>query len=322
MKKIVSVIIPVYNAEKTLEKTLNSLINQTYKNLEIILVNDGSTDNSREICENYQKKNVNIKLINKENEGPGKARESGLKYASGNYISFIDADDYIDINFYKIMTSKVEEDRADIVQCGYSLVDLKGNVIVPSKLKYQVVKGQYRCASLYVKQKNMTNYLCNKLFSKELFSNIKFTKLYAGEDACVLTQLYSNANKVVTIPDRLYYYVQTDNSLCRGKYSLKKLDSVKAGEFMYNYHKNRFPDLADYYKLYICSNAGQCYCNLKFSDIEQKEKYMQEMRKIFNKYFEITNTKLFKVSLKRFLFILMFKISPRICIKYYKRRLV
>lgn len=319
---MVSIIIPVYNAEKTLEKTLNSLINQTYKNLEIILVNDGSTDNSREICENYQKKNVHIKLINKENEGPGKARETGLKYANGNYISFVDADDYMDIDFYNILISKLEENKANIIQCGYKTVDMNDKCIEISNLKNEQISGQYNNAEKYAQQKNTNNFLWNKVFEKKLFEQVEFKHLYAGEDACVLTQLYSNANKVVTIPDRLYYYVQTDNSLCRGKYSLKKLDSVKAGEFMYNYHKNRFPDLADYYKLYICSNAGQCYCNLKFSDIEQKEKYMQEMRKIFNKYFEITNTKLFKVSLKRFLFILMFKISPRICIKYYKRRLV
>lgn len=322
MDKIVSVIIPVYNAEKTLEKTLNSLVNQTYKNLEIILVNDGSTDNSREICENYQKKNVNIKLINKENEGPGKARETGLKYANGNYISFVDADDYIDTDFYNILITKLEENKANIIQCGHKVVDMNDKCIEISNLKNEQISGQYNNAEKYAQQKNINNFLWNKVFEKKIFEQVEFKYLYAGEDACVLTQLYSNANKAVTIPDRLYYYVQTENSLCRGKYSLKKLDSVKAGEFMYNYHKNKFPDLADYYKLYICSNAGQCYCNLKFSDIEQKEKYMQEMRKIFNKYFEITNTKLFKVSLKRFLFILMFKISPRICTIYYKRRLV
>lgn len=321
MSNIVSVIIPVYNAEKTIEKCLNSLINQKYKELEIILINDGSTDKSKEICERYEKNNTNIKLINKINGGPGKAREEGLKYANGKYISFIDADDYIDLNFYSILIKKMEKKEANIIQCGYKTVDINGKCIEESRLKKGQAIGKYNNAKAYVYQKNTNNFLWNKIFEKQLFKNVEFKPLFAGEDACVLTQLYSNADKVLTIPDKLYYYVQTSDSLCRGKYSLKKLDSVKAGEFMYNYQKKKFPDLADYYKLYICSNAGQCYCNLKFTDIEQKEIYMQEMKEAFNKYFTITNPKLFKVSAKRFIFILMFKISPELCTIYYKRRI-
>lgn len=321
MNNIVSVIVPVYNAEKTIEKCLKSLINQTYKDIEIILINDGSVDKSMEICEKYKKNNTNTILINKKNEGPGKAREEGLKYAKGKYISFIDADDYIDLNFYSILIKKMEENEANIIQCGYKTVDVNGKCIGISKLKNRQTVGKYNNAKAYVYQKNTNNFLWNKIFEKKLFKDVLFEHLFAGEDACVLTQLYSNANKVLTIPDKLYYYVQTSNSLCRGKYSLKKLDSIKAGEFMYNYQKKKFPDLADYYKLYICSSAGQCYCNLKFTDIEQKEIHMKKMREVFNEYFTITNPKIFKVSAKRLIFILMFKISPKLCILYYKRRI-
>jgi len=151
---------------------------------------------------------------------------------------------------------------------------------------------------MYATNKNITNYLCNKIYIKELFNEVEFQSLFTGEDACVLLQLYSKAEKTITIPDSLYYYVQTEDSLCRGKYSLKKLDSIKAGEFMYNYLNNRFPILANFYKLYICSYSAQNYCNLATSDIENKEKYMENTKQIFNKYFSIFNTKLLKVSLK------------------------
>lgn len=318
MKRMISVIVPIYNSEITIKKCIDSLLNQSNNNIEIILVNDGSTDNSRKICQEYEKNNANIILINKKNEGPGKAREVGVNHAKGYYISFVDADDYLDLHFYEILLSKLEEKNADIVQCGYKLVDINDNVIYASNLICKETVGEYSCAKEYVSQRNITNYLWNKLFKKELFNNVEFKHYFAGEDACVLTQLYSNANKVVTIPDKLYYYVQTDNSLCRGIYSLKKLDSVRAGEFMYNYHKNKFPDLADYYKLYICSNAGQCYCNLAISNIENKKMHMKYMKNIFDKYFSITNIKILSVSIKRFTFILMFKLSPKLCIKYYE----
>lgn len=320
MNKKVSIIIPVYNAEKTIKKCLDSILKQTYKNLEIILINDGSADNSKEICNEYEKEYKNVFLINKENEGPGKAREIGVAKATGYYISFVDSDDFLDLDFYKVLIKNIEEKEADIVQCGYQLIDVNDKIISKSKLPYQEIIGSYNCAKAYVSQNNITNYLCNKLFVKNLFEKVEFKHFFAGEDACVLTQLYSNAEKVITIPNNLYYYVQTDNSLCRGEYSLKKLDSVKAGEFMYNYQMNKFPDLADYYKLYICSYAAQCYCNLKLSQIEEKEKHMKKMKETFNKYFSMFNPKLFDVSIKRFAFILMFKISPELCIKYYKGR--
>lgn len=317
--KNISIIIPVYNCEKSIEKCISSIISQTYNNLEIILVNDGSTDNSRNICEKYCAKYKNFYLINQENSGPGAARKKGLERANGDYISFIDSDDYVDKLFYEKLVNSLEENNADIVECGYNFVYEKNNIIKEFKMKWQIINGADECINHYIKNKNTTNYLVNKLFRKELFNNIEFPQLYAGEDACVLLQLFGNARKVVAIPDNMYYYVQTSTSLCRKPYNIKRNDVVLAGEFMYNYCKENCPDNCDYYALYICSYAAQCYANLKYSDIISKDQHMDNMRQIFKEYYNKNNSKFNEVSKFRSGIVKMFAISPKFTSFIYKK---
>ncbi len=317
--KMISVIIPVYNAEKTIKKCLNSLISQAYKNLEIILINDGSTDNSKEICEDYEKKYTNIILVSKQNEGPGKARQIGLEKATGDYISFIDSDDYIDENFYNKLVNALEKNDADIVECGYNIIDENMQLIKECKMKLEIIEGKKDCIRHYAKNDNTTNYLCNKLYKKGLFDNVSFQTLFAGEDACVLLQLYGNAEKVIVIPDNLYYYVQTTTSLCRKPYNLKRNDSVQAGIFMYDYCQEKCPENCEYYALYICSYAAQCYANLKYSNINDKVKYMCNMKNAFNKYYDKKNKKFNEVSKFRRNLIKLFKISPEFTSLIYKK---
>lgn len=116
---LISIIVPVYNVEKYLEHCLNSIINQTYKNLEIILVNDGSTDNSLEICESFKQKDSRIKIITKGNGGLSSARNEGLKIAKGNYISFVDSDDWIDADFIKALYNNLISTDSDMSTCEF-----------------------------------------------------------------------------------------------------------------------------------------------------------------------------------------------------------
>ena len=119
MQELVSVIIPVYNVEKYLSKCLDSIVNQTYNNLQIILVNDGTKDNSLEICQNYQNKDSRIQVINKENGGLSSARNKGLEYAEGKYCLFVDSDDYVELDLIESAVSKMEEVNADMVVFGF-----------------------------------------------------------------------------------------------------------------------------------------------------------------------------------------------------------
>lgn len=318
MKKV-SVIIPAFNCEKFINKCINSILEQTYKSIQIIIVNDGSSDNTKNICENFVKDNGNIILINKENEGPAIARKVGLEKADGEYISFIDSDDYIDSNFYKKLVDTLESNNADIVECGYNIIDENMQLIKECKMKQQIVEGQKNCIKHYIKKDNTTNYLVTKLYKRELFDNVKFQKLFAGEDACVLLQVFGNSEKVVVIPNNMYYYVQTSTSLCRKPYNLKKNDSVQAGIFMYNYCKEECPENCEYYSLYICSYAVQCYANLKYSDINDKYEYMLYMKDIFNKYYRKNNSKFNEVSKFKQGLIKLFKISPKWTSFIYKK---
>ena len=125
MNKLISIIMPVYNAEKYLNRSIESIMNQTYNNIEIILVNDGSTDNSLEICTSYQEKDNRIKLINQANKGVSFARNKGIDEATGDYIMFIDSDDYVEKNMIEDMVSKITEDDIDLVISGIKMDYIK-----------------------------------------------------------------------------------------------------------------------------------------------------------------------------------------------------
>ena len=138
MKKV-SIIIPAYNAEKTIKKCLNSVCNQTYENIEIIIVNDGSTDNSLDICEEYEKKDDRIIIISKENGGLSDARNKGIDIAKGKYITFIDSDDYVDLEFISIMVSNIEKNNSDISIISHRVI--YPNTIIDKSTKEEYVSG-------------------------------------------------------------------------------------------------------------------------------------------------------------------------------------
>lgn len=140
----VSVIVPIYNTEKFLEKCLDSLVNQTLKEIEIILVNDGSPDNSEEICFSYLKNNEIIKYFKIQNGGCSNARNFGISKATGKYIMFVDSDDYVDLEFCRKMYKKIEREKLDLVSCNFKLVDLEDKVLEFKKLKNSAEKDKLK----------------------------------------------------------------------------------------------------------------------------------------------------------------------------------
>ena len=313
---MISIIIPVYNAEKYIDNCIKSILNQTYNNLEIIVVNDGSTDATEAVLSKYLNYK-NFKLINKDNEGPSIARKVGLDNSHGQYVSFVDADDYLDENFYEVMLNEMLDKNVDIVECGYKFVDSNGKVIKNSNMYNEYVNNN--CVEHYVLKTNTTNYLWNRLFKKELFKNVVFPKFYAGEDSCILLQLHFNSERLLVLSDNMYNYVQTELSLCRKPYNLKRNDSVDAGIFMYNFCKQKKCSLANYYASYICMNAAICYSELRYSQIENKDIYMTTMLQIFKKYIPKDKFKNLKVSRARKLFVAIFYASPEIASFIYKK---
>ena len=318
-ESLVSIIVPVYNAEKYLGKCIDSILNQTYQSIEVILVDDGSFDCSPEFCDQYAQANSFVRVIHKQNEGPSIARASGLKIANGKYIAFVDADDYIEPEMISTMITNLKDD-VDIVECGYFIVSDFGKVIKTVELVPEVVKGARESLIHYSVKSNTTNFMWNKIFSKDLFQSIVFPKLYSGEDSCLLMQLFASARVTRTIPTPLYNYVMTPESLCRKPFSEKKIDNIYAGEFMFDFYSKHFPDLVAFPALHICSYAAKLYSEIKNSDLHNKTEKQKSMLKYFNKYYKYTKNQFAKShsSLNRLSLIYIFKIAPNIASYLYR----
>ena len=233
----VSVIIPVYNSEKYLKQCLDSVVNQTLKNIEIIVVNDGSTDNSLQIIQEYVNKYSNVKLINKQNEGCYKARNIGLEVADGEYIAFLDSDDYIESNMYEKLYLKAKQTNADIVSSNYyisqddklKLVDFSSSVALLEKSNNKVIGA---------KNIILDAIIWSRIFKKQMLfeKNIKFhSDIYMADDAFfhIITML--NAEKIVYISDILYTYRISRKDSITSSYNERNFDCIKVAKRIMDY---------------------------------------------------------------------------------------
>ena len=206
----VSVIVPVYNVEKYLPKCLDSLVNQTLKDIEIIIVNDGSPDESDKIISRYAKKYKNIKAYAKENGGLSDARNFGLKKATGKYVAFIDSDDYIDKDMLKKMYEKAISKNLDIIVCDSVNVYENGNkVLIHSNLHYSdnVIRN-------YLISPPMA---CTRLYNIDLFNNLEFKKNIYYEDLELTPKLVNITTKIDFLEEGMYYYLQRTGSIMKQK---------------------------------------------------------------------------------------------------------
>jgi glycosyltransferase involved in cell wall biosynthesis len=221
MDKKISVTIPVYNVKPVfIQEAINSVLNQTYSNIEIIVVNDGSTDeNTLEYLKTIN--NPKIKIINQENKGLGGARNTGIENSTGEYIGFLDADDWLDSNYYEFLYNLCEENKADIACASLTRTDGKhqkadeylANVVVSDfvqKLKY-ISNGS----------------VCSKIFKKELFTGIRFSEKVYAEDNPVLIQLLLKSEKVAFTKKVKYYYRENFESICLNPQNKQKVKADK-----------------------------------------------------------------------------------------------
>jgi len=209
--KMISVIIPVYNVEKYLKKCVDSVINQTYKNLEIIIVDDGSTDNCPNICDEYIKKDSRVKVIHKKNGGLSSARNAGLEVAKGDLLGFVDSDDFIELEMYEKLKQNMDKYNSDIAICQfyykfkYSLKKLHG-------LKAEKV---YEGKDIFLNMKDIQAIAWNKLYKREIFNNVRYPEGKLFEDMWVLCDVLNNAKKVSYLNEPLYDYRLRKGSISR-----------------------------------------------------------------------------------------------------------
>ncbi|MDU4862754.1 MAG: glycosyltransferase [Terrisporobacter othiniensis] len=240
----ISVVVPIYNTQEYLVRCIESVLNQTFKDIEIILVNDGSTDESGIICNQYSEKYKNVKVIHKLNGGLSDARNEGIKVATGDYIGFVDSDDIIEKEMYKVLYSLCIQYNADISTCLFESIEYgkKSNKTYSNKVSIftnkEAVKNTY--------EGTISGYsVCNKLYKRELLNEIKFPKGRIYEDASILYKLYMNSNRVVYIESALYKYVRREGSITKSMFSDKRFDIVSMFEEKYNYMSINYPEMCE-----------------------------------------------------------------------------
>lgn len=213
--KLVTIIIPVYNVEKYLSKCIRSVLNQSYKNLEVILVDDGSNDDSLLICKRFREKDDRIKLYHTDNFGLSHARNIGLDHANGDYIVFVDSDDYVNKNMIDIMMTK--SDNTDLVICNYEKVQSNG--IAEVSQDKQVLKDEIWNTDNFWEHYYIDGlgiFCCvawNKLYKKKIFDNVRFPIGKIHEDEYIINKIVNRCNSIKVIKNSLYYYVQRPGSI-------------------------------------------------------------------------------------------------------------
>lgn len=229
MNKKVSVIVPVYKVEKYLDRCVESIVNQTYENLEIILVDDGSTDNCPAMCDKWAEKDNRIKVIHKENGGLADARNAGLNVAQGAYIGFIDSDDYIDLDMYECLIHYAVANNADISGCFYRKIGKDFVNELGSDYSVKVFNCEEYLCEYY--SKNVLYFsCCNKIYKRELIGATRFSP-EAGlcEDGCFNYETSKKANTIVMINKPMYNYILRETSLTNSKKTLSGwLESINA----------------------------------------------------------------------------------------------
>lgn len=276
MQELVSVILPVYNVEKYIYKCINSVINQTYKNLEIILVDDGSPDNCSKICDDYAKIDNRIKVIHKENGGLSDARNFGIKSATGKYIAFIDPDDYVSDYYIEVLYQNIIKNNADISICSFvEVTENESNDLNLNNSDENVVYTFSRMEvfeNLYVSEWALRTVVAwNKLYKRELWNNLLYPKGKIHEDEFVICELIEKSSKIVYTDKVLYYYVQHKGSITGNGYNEKTFDKFEAFEKRSNFFKtNNYIELYEKCLYELCLANRMIYISTDNKELKVK----------------------------------------------------
>ncbi|HEV1835941.1 TPA: glycosyltransferase family 2 protein, partial [Streptococcus pneumoniae] len=242
MKKV-SIILPVYNVEQYIKKCLESIQQQTYPNLEVIIVNDGATDKSVEYCEQICKIDSRFSVTHKENGGLSDARNVGIDKAKGDYLIFVDSDDFVSQDMVSYLVSSMENNEADIAICdpAHYYSDRQNNdlnIFYPASSVKVYEKTEALCEMFY--QKSFLVSAWAKIYKKELFDDIRFPVGKLFEDSAVMYLLFEKCEKIVYSNAKLYAYVHRDNSITTKKFSDKDLDILDISNTILDHYSGNF----------------------------------------------------------------------------------
>lgn len=231
---LISVIVPIYNQEKYLEKCVESILKQTYSNIEVILVDDGSSDQSVDMCDQYKKIDNRVIVIHKNNGGLSDARNKGLDIAKGDYISFIDSDDFVRKDMFDVLLKRMTDENADIVFCDCLMVDDKMNVLKSENTRKCLEQQTFTTDTLFqdnlipIEQHWLTVVAWNKLYHKSIFENLRYPFGKYHEDEFLFHHIYSKVHVITCTNERLYFYRRINGSITDKSNYFMRLDRVEA----------------------------------------------------------------------------------------------
>lgn len=309
MEKI-SVIVPVYNGQDTIERCISSIVSQNYRELEIIIINDGSTDDTCCILEDLVRKDNRIKVKTIENSGVSHARNVALDMMTGDFVTFVDADDYIHERMYAELISQIEKYQVDIAHCSYTNVNSDGNVVPVGNTGKVVIQNHDEALSFLIQGKMFAGGSCNKLYSSDLFNDIRFDEnIRFNEDILLNFYLFDKAEKSVYIDKAFYYYVANETSATHTISSVVSRENVvKVARIIekkskdnpyYNYAKKSLAyKLLDLYRAYLINNV-----------YNKKKKELKKELKEYRSIYKSKNEKITYILAMYF---------PHICVFTYK----
>ena len=268
MGKTVSIIVPVYNVEKYIYECVDSLLNQTYSDTEIILVDDASPDACPSICDEYALKDTRIKVIHKENGGLSDARNAGLDIATGDYVLFVDSDDYIVSDMVEQLMYMTEKSGVDIAACGYS-GDVEALSVGVSD-DYCIASAEKALKYILV-EKRMNTSASTKLFAKSLFEDVRFPVGKIYEDYATIYKTFHRAGKIAYTEAKKYYYRPNPAGITGGKFYKKQLQYFEISDEVMGFVREQYPRYKKYVNYRATRMAISFYKNISRSHFEDKE---------------------------------------------------
>ena len=278
MEPLISAIVPVYNSEKYLRRCLDSLIGQTYRNLEIILIDDGSKDGSGTICDEYAAKDSRVVCVHQQNGGVSKARNKGLSLANGDYVNFPDSDDFLEPDTFEYLMARMQEHECQAVnfETFVTYPDRETAHLLPEKYY-----GLFDTEGAHRVMLAGEPFCCNKLYAKKLVEGLQFREdIFRGEDSLFAHYALDKAEKVWFDSRPLYHYVQSEESACRGVFRPSQLSALKLYDAYAPLYQEKYPSL---YQPFLV-NMSDLLISLYYDMWADKENYKKEQKDLVKEY--------------------------------------
>lgn len=287
MKKyntLISVVIPVYNVEKYLIECLDSIVQQTYKSLEIIIVDDGSTDGSSNICDLFAQKDERIRVVHKLNAGLSDARNVGIEIATGKYITFVDSDDYIELDMISYLYNLLRKENADMSVCQRKKVNENGDPIFDKlDITENLIKGNRNCMKEFFINPGLDTVAWGKLYLRSMFQDVRYPVGKYHEDVFTTHLLIAQCSNIAIGSEQKYCYRQRLSSISKSSFSIKHLETIEGNLERRDYIIRNYSELIRYANAGIIYSVNQCVVKLSNASCFDK-KITKELQKYYRLY--------------------------------------